>query len=621
MVHDILERLGADGKPDVLIVVPPFGGIDRPSLGAHILQAAARRAGYKVSILYANMLLAADIGVKRYTAICYAPTADLLGERFFTAAAFDQEPIGRPAAGSGPTHRRVAPDDLGFDYSEFTSLRKQAAKWCDELALGISGRNFTVVGATTTFEQTAASIALLERVKRLSPGVVTIIGGANCEGEMSQGIASLTTAIDHIFSGESETSFIGFLNRIKSGNPAGKFVEGNPNFDLDAIATPDFDDFYTQFETIFSEQQSAELGAVWLPYETSRGCWWGQKHHCTFCGINGQGMPFRSKSPERVIAELKALTPRHPSNKILMVDNIMPHTYFNSVLPRLADELPDLHIFYEQKSNLTLEKVATLKRAGVAVIQPGIEALSTPLLKLMKKGVTAAQNIALLRYAKSVGVAVTWNLLYAFPHDEASWFIDTARILPAIRHLSPPTGLYQLSIDRFSPYFDHPSDYGLQNVRPGAVYDEVFPSAANIKKLAYHFTADYPSGSLADPDSVAAVSDEMVRWIAASKADQPPKLLISRLGEGEYIMFDSRGIDGNNIIEFLDEDQATVALIGARDVLNDDAIAWALKGRICLSLEDQVVPLAIAAPDLMHEFERRKRDAVRLPQIAFQKSA
>ena len=35
--------------------------------------------------------------------------------------------------------------------------------------------------------------------------------------------------------------------------------------------------------------------------ESSRGCWWGEKFHCTFCGLNGAGMKYRSKSPERVL--------------------------------------------------------------------------------------------------------------------------------------------------------------------------------------------------------------------------------------------------------------------------------------------------------------------------------
>ncbi len=40
---------------------------------------------------------------------------------------------------------------------------------------------------------------------------------------------------------------------------------------------------------------------IFVPYETSRGCWWGQKKHCTFCGLNPLGMNYRAKSPERAV--------------------------------------------------------------------------------------------------------------------------------------------------------------------------------------------------------------------------------------------------------------------------------------------------------------------------------
>lgn len=35
-----------------------------------------------------------------------------------------------------------------------------------------------------------------------------------------------------------------------------------------------------------------------LVLEGARGCWWGEKHHCTFCGLNGSLMKFRSKPPK-----------------------------------------------------------------------------------------------------------------------------------------------------------------------------------------------------------------------------------------------------------------------------------------------------------------------------------
>src|SRR3977135_2135675 len=48
-----------------------------------------------------------------------------------------------------------------------------------------------------------------------------------------------------------------------------------------------------------------------LVLESSRGCWWGEKHHCTFCGLNGSFMEFRSKSPDQFVDELLAMTERY----------------------------------------------------------------------------------------------------------------------------------------------------------------------------------------------------------------------------------------------------------------------------------------------------------------------
>ena len=67
--------------------MPPFADIDRPVLGVHILQAVARQVGKEVRILYANLALAARIGVERYNTIGYASIVALLGERCFAPAA------------------------------------------------------------------------------------------------------------------------------------------------------------------------------------------------------------------------------------------------------------------------------------------------------------------------------------------------------------------------------------------------------------------------------------------------------------------------------------------------------------------------------------------------------
>src|SRR2546423_10780017 len=82
------------GDADALIIVPPFAGVDRPSLGAHVIQACAREAGFRVRVLYANLVLAAKMGEVAYEGVCYAPTTDLVGERFFARTAYGVPPFG-----------------------------------------------------------------------------------------------------------------------------------------------------------------------------------------------------------------------------------------------------------------------------------------------------------------------------------------------------------------------------------------------------------------------------------------------------------------------------------------------------------------------------------------------
>src|SRR5262249_48188030 len=156
-------------------------------------------------------------------------------------------------------------------------------------------------------------------------------------------------------------------------------IYGEPCMDLDGLPTPDYADYYAQLRALMPHSLLVTKGCACLTYETSRGCWWGAKSHCTFCGLNGQGMVSREKSPDRGMAELKTMLASHPvtdargvqmgtndtlqgnrdrpTKLVTLTDNIMPHSYFRTLLPRLAEELPDVTLMYEEKANLSLQQV------------------------------------------------------------------------------------------------------------------------------------------------------------------------------------------------------------------------------------------------------------------------
>ncbi|MFI5197256.1 MAG: RiPP maturation radical SAM C-methyltransferase [Thermoanaerobaculia bacterium] len=591
--------------PSVVLVVPPFAGLDSPAVGPHILQAVARDAGFDVFVFYANVRYARVLGESLYRRISYGSSTSLAGERIFAHLAYGVPRLGyRNPSCESPFVRSVVDKHLTVSLEDFKNASAVATAWLPDAAAEILALGRDIVGCSSSFEQTAASVALLRRLKQARPEIVTLLGGANCEGEMGDGLASLVPEIDYTFAGECEEVFPEFLREIAAQRrSARRVVHGTPCRDMSALPLPDYSDYYQQLELI-GDFQFVQANAIWLPYESSRGCWWGEKRHCTFCGVNGETISFRSKAPEKVVSELVSLLGTHPSRLVLMVDNIMPHDYFRTLLPALGRSGLGAHIFYEQKANLKLDQVKNLRDAGIGLIQPGIEALSSPLLRLMRKGVSAAQNIRSLRYCRSCDVAVNWNLLFAFPQDRLAWYEDTLRLLPLLRHLHPPSGPNHLALHRFSPYYENPDAFGISDLGPIDAYRDVLPRNADVARIACRFTGEYESESRHESHVMGAIRDEIAAWRLAWQADSAVMLVVTRLDDSTFLLADSRS-GGDPTFEFLDEAQARLVLLGARDDTEPN-LRWAAERGWIARVDDQWIALATADYELMEYFEAAK---------------
>ena len=341
-------------------------------------------------------------------------------------------------------------------------------------------------------------------------------------------------SIDYVCTGEADASFPDFMGRLLRGEGPisvagivgrhGGVSLTHPEMvrDLDALPIPDFSDYFAQLD---GSSLKASIKPE-LRFESSRGCWWGAKSHCTFCGLNGKTMAFRSKSPERVIRELRHYALTYPVDTIGAVDNILDLRYIQEVFPRLKASGITLTLMYETKVNLSFDQLSTLRDGGVRVLQPGIESFSNEVLRLMRKGCTGLQNIQFLRWCDELGIFPIWNLLYGFPGESPAEYELTARLLPTISHLTPPASCGQFRLDRFSPMYMHPEEFGLAGVRPHCAYYYVFPLGRNgLARLAYYFEFDYADGR--DPKSYASrVEGEVARWTSLSRqpAERRPVL-------------------------------------------------------------------------------------------------
>lgn len=618
----LLRKLLEPG--DVLIIVPPFWYREYPSLGVHILQASCKHKGVRAGVFYANLFFSNLIGPMVHDTIIRVNQAIFIGERLFAASAFGLPPMGRNMFKL--FENDWLPDHIWLknrDYPcrqmpeifdpvrewaasiDWVHVEDKTAKWVDSTARQIADMGYRIVGGSTTGGGLVPVIALLDRIKKANPDIITVIGGPRCDGEMAEGILTLDSAVDYIFSGEGEITFPAFVNTVLEGNlPGEKIIYGKDVLNLDAVPLPDFAEFFHQRKKVDLTQPPSKTN-IKITYETSRGCWWGR---CTFCGENGEKKVYRTKSPAKIIGDLKQLVNRNNGCPVEMTDTVMPLPYVKTLLPQISREIPSIRIKYEVKGNLTLDQVIALKKAGITLIQVGIESLSPSLLRRMRKGVTIRQIIALLRYARSTGIQVVWNMLFGFPGDKIGEYEEMLHILPLIHHLQPAERMTSMRIFRFSKYQAAPEEFKISNLRPAGLYRDVYPANANLEKIAYFFTGEFDAQSYEKPGIIAALRKEYQAWRSEWETygllplnSLLPSLHLGRKPSGQFVLHDTRGLPGRPEKMVVDREQAKI-LLAAHPGGPPAEFKWALDAGLGIFMDSRFIPLATAEPGLLQEF-------------------
>ena len=511
-----------DGTPRVALVYAPFGACRSPALGISLLKSGLAREGIPCDVHYLNLMLADQIGMEHYELIADAlrpPT--LLGEWLFAPTLF-----GEDAGADAEYVERILWGEYRGTFSpvvvaELLKIRDALPAFVDECLERVDWSRYDWVGFSSSFHQHCASLALAKRVKARCPDVHVVFGGPNCFGAMGAALCRVFPFVDYVCTGYGDVAFAELIRAVAAGDakPAiPGIVSGRgggqdqarlqtaQSVELDQLPYPDYSDYVEQLESVRTFPEFD----VWIPMESSRGCWWGERQQCTFCGFNTMELTYRHKSPERVLDELRYLCERY-GDKVTFSDNIIARPYFETVLPELARRPGPSALYWQVKATLTREQVRTLAEAGVTCIQPGIESLSDPILRLMRKGTTVAHNVQVLKWAKQYGVDVAWNLLWGLPGEDPAEYEVMERLIPLLAHLDAPHSCGHIRIDRFSAYWSSPADYGITDLRPARAYRTVYHalSEEDLGELAYYFDAEYADVS---PLYAARMGQTLEAW-------------------------------------------------------------------------------------------------------------
>ena len=514
-------------KPVALISMPTLSA-RFPSFQLALLKPTLERAGIPVQTFSLFMYFGTHVGwrVNETLADVYP---SMVGEWIWTKAAFGDFAKDENYYEIYRGNLDAISARAGCSFDDLRRLREHAAPgfidWC---LTSVDWSRFGLIGFSVVFQQTLASIAFARALKERYPHIPIMMGGATFEDDIAEEIMNGCPQVDYIHCGDADETLPHAISRVYSGesmkgmpgimwrnNGEVVFNGRAPNLaDMNKTPVPDFDEyFYARKEGGYQWWDDAQ--EVLLPIETARGCWWGVKNHCTFCGLNRAGMEFRSKRVDDVIHQLDQLSRRYGILDFNAIDNIIEPEYIDKLFGQLSAANTDIRLHYEVRPSLSRLQLKHMRKGGLFSIQPGVESFSTHILKLMKKHTTGVRNLELIKWSTYYGINNLYNILLRFPGETAEDYRAQVDVIAKIHHFQAPWAIAKARADRGSPMYTDPESQSISRLVPAACYDYLFPKDLfDLNRVSYYFEHEM-SNTVDDAqydEIFAAVDNWQDRW-------------------------------------------------------------------------------------------------------------
>ena len=498
-------------NPAVSIVVMPWAMVQEPALGPSILAASLKQENIRVKVEYCNLKILKFLKFESYTRIAdvFALNDFVFSRSLDNSFTDHQGRILEDIVSSLWNHNTDWTNDERFvcvqDVIEYLlKIRNEVIpKYIRECAEDILLSNPDLIAFSCLFDQTIPSIAMAKAIHKIDPSVTIAFGGYALKGPIGQNILDSFSFVNYVVTGPGEEYIVELAKNAqrkkdyvakKESNAPRTTVHIN-NYPIEKSPMPDFDDYKNQLLELDSKEKIKIDWRV-IPYEASRGCWWGAKSHCVFCGIDKEDLVYSYKPEKKVLEEIMSNSEKYSIPTVRFVDYILPHQYYKDLLPLLFQS-KQLSFTCELKSNISWDKIQRLKSSGFVEIQPGIETFSTKILKGMKKGVTAAQNVLTMRAGLQSGIIVHYNFLFGFPFDDCKSYEEMIEQIPSLFHLQPPATAVEVLTTRFAPLQQGRIEGVHMSESPHRFYGLIFSdeflksSGFDTSSYCYYFEQNY----------------------------------------------------------------------------------------------------------------------------------
>lgn len=471
-------------QSEVVLVQMPDAALT-PSLALALLKRGMAEDGVSCRVEYASHRFVRQLGYERYRYISNA--LSLIADRGWEIT-FAPYTDFRPAVGVDELLQNME-RELAYQKNNLTqstlgeplakrliqTLRSVLRQFAVEIPAFLEAEadcilagNPKIVGFSVMTQQRNASFALCRILKEKNPALVTILGGGVCVGEAAKQFLRHVPSLDYVFTGEGDRGLASACRTLLAGNEPGAHPYllrrgAEPRYlpveDMDTVPTPDFSDY----DEILRGDAFRDQINMQAPMEASRGCWWGMRRRCRFCGLHycRDEACYREKSPEKFWREIEQVNRVSGFTAFQLADCILS--------PRLVDALPEVcpeerrgyNFFAECRTDLQDDALRRLAENRFLHLQPGIESLQDDILRLMRKGRRVEDQLLFLRRCVQYGIKAIWNIIYAIPGEEDAWYEEMLALMKKLHHLQPPTSVRPMLLARGSEFHLHAKELGV----------------------------------------------------------------------------------------------------------------------------------------------------------------
>ena len=223
-------------------------------------------------------------------------------------------------------------------------------------------------------------------------------------------IAEMRGPFDSVVLFEGEAALLDLVGTVVAGRNPAPVIHGTHASDMAGLVAPDFEGL--PLEKYFAPE-------VVLPYDPTRGCYWGK---CAFChyGLSERGTAvYRQRPATEVAVHLKQMAERWGCRIVYFSQDAFAPAFARQV----ADALQAIHADIRwgtdmrPEASLTPDCCRALKAGGALSVALGIESASPRLVRLIDKGVSLEEMTAAVRNLAAAGIAVEAMCFTDFPTE------------------------------------------------------------------------------------------------------------------------------------------------------------------------------------------------------------